>query len=115
MSVMLELRRRNILSLGTLSGSYLNRAVKSSIPLPLARTVNVLARPSTPFLFSTIRRSSFKLNRKMDADEDGPIEVGDRSQSRENVLSIKQVKGVSSQVTITSEIVWSVEQFLSSM
>src|SRR5437867_47289 len=77
---MLELHRHNILSLGTLSGSYLNRAVKSSIPLPLARTVNVLARPSTSFLFSTIRRSSFKLNRKMDADEDGPIEVGDRSQ-----------------------------------
>ena len=44
----------------------------------------------------------------MDADEDGPIEVGDRSQSRESVLSIKRVKGVSSQVTITSEIVWSV-------
>src|SRR5437667_919335 len=112
---MLELHRHHILSLRSLSRSYLNRAVKSSIALPFARTVNVLARPSTSFLFSTIRRSSFKLNRKMDADEDGPIEVGDRSQSRENVLSIKRVKGVSSQVTITSEIVWSVAQFLSSM
>src|SRR5213595_1961798 len=112
---MLELHRHNILSLGTLSGSYLNRAVKSSIPLPLARTVKVLARPSTSFLFSTIRRSSFKLNRKMDADEDGPIDVGDRSQTRENGLSIRRVEGVWSQVTITWEIVWCVAQFVSSV
>src|SRR6266513_3017769 len=90
--------RHNLLSFGNLSGSYLNRAVNSSIPLPLARTVNVLASPSTSFLFSTIRRSSSKLNSNMDADEEGAIEDGDRSQSRISFSSINRVKGVSSQV-----------------
>src|SRR5437764_11287725 len=61
--------RQSLLSFGDLSGSYLNLAVTSSMPLPLTRTVNVLVSPSTSFLFSTIRRSSSKLNSKRDADE----------------------------------------------
>jgi hypothetical protein len=83
--------------------------------LALARTANVLVSPSTSFLFFTVRRSSSKLNNKIDTDDEGAIEVGDRSQSRESFSSMNRVKGVSSQVTITSEIVRSALRFLSSI
>jgi hypothetical protein len=110
-----EIHRHNFLSFGILSGSYLNRAVDSFVPFPLTRIVNVLSRPSSLFLFSSVRMSSFNLNRKTDTDDDGSIEVGDKRQSRESFLSIARVKTVSSQVTITLEMVRSVEQFLTSM
>jgi hypothetical protein len=42
--------------------------------------------------------SSSKLNRKTNTAGDASIDIGDRSQSRDNFLSIKRVNGVSSQV-----------------
>ena len=46
---------------------------------------------------------------------DASIDVGDRSQSRDNFLSIKRVNGVSSQVTMTPAMVRSVVRFLTSI
>src|ERR1700704_5929286 len=109
------IHRHNLLSFGILLGSYLNRAVDSSVPFPLTRIVNVLSRPNSSLLFSSVRRSSFKLNRKTDTDDEGSIDVGDKRQSRESFLSTERVKAVSSQVTITLEMVRSVVQFLTSM
>src|SRR5215831_190100 len=81
-SVLVEAHRHNFLSFGILLGSYLNRAVDSAVPLPIARIVNVLTRLSSSFLLSSMSRSSFKLNRSTDSDDDGSIEVGDRRHSR---------------------------------
>ena len=69
------IHRHNLLSFGILSGSYLNRAVDSFVLFPLTRIVNVLSRPSSLFLFPSVRMSSFRLNRKTDTDDDGSIEV----------------------------------------
>ena len=81
-SVLVEAHRHNFLSLGILLGSYLNRAVDSAVPLPIARIVNVFGRLSSSFLLSSTPRSSFKLNRSTDSDDEGSIEVGGRRQSR---------------------------------
>ena len=104
----------SLFSFGVLPGSYLNLAT-ASCPFPFARTVITHPRPRTSFLFALIRMSSSRLNRKIDTADDASIDVGDRSQSRDNSLSIKRVNDVSSQVTMTPAMVRSVLRFLTSI